>query len=93
MDMIIEIMAEIVLELFDSGAKEVALEKKYPKSLRITAVILLLILYLSVFGLIALAGILSFKENTVAGFLFIALDVFLITLSVRRVVRTVRKLR
>lgn len=93
MDLVIEIMAELVLEIFDSGAKEVALGKKYPKPLRITAVVLLLVFYLAVFGLIAFAGILFLKESVVAGILFIGLDVFLIVLSVRRVVKAIRRYR
>ncbi len=93
MDTIIEILLEIVLDFLDSGAKEVAMDNKCHKAVRIAAVVVLLILYLSVFGLIALGGIILFKKSAVVGILFFAFDIFLIAFSVRKVVRTVRKLK
>lgn len=94
MDLFIEILAEIVMEWFFSGAEEVALGKKYPKPIRIFSAVIVLVLYFAVFALIAIAGIMGVKERFyIFGILLLAVDVLLIVLSVRKLIRLIRSKR
>ncbi len=91
MDLLIEILSEIVIEWFFGGAEEVALDRKYSKPVRIFSAVIALIFYLAVFSLIAIAGIASIKMNYhIAGVLLFAIDLLLIVLFIRKIVRSVR---
>lgn len=91
MDLLIEIFAEIVVECFFGGAEEVALNRKYSKPVRIFSAVIALIFYLAVFALIAIAGIASVRMYYhIAGVLLFVIDLLLIFLFIRKIVRLVK---
>lgn len=91
MDLLIEILSEIVIEWFFGGAEEAALDRKYSKPVRIFSAVIALIFYLAVFALIAIAGIASVRMHYhIAGVLLFVIDLLLIFLFIRKIVRLVK---
>lgn len=91
MDLLIEILSEIVIEWFFGGAEKAALNRKYSKPVRIVSAVIALIFYLAVFALIAIAGIASIKMHYhIAGILLFVIDLLLIVLFIRKIVRLVK---
>lgn len=94
MDILIEILAETVLELFFGGAEEATLNRKYSKPVRIFSAVIALIFYLAVFALFVIAGIASIKMHYhIAGILLFVIDLLLIVLFIRKIVNYAIKIK
>lgn len=87
MEFLIELIMEIVLE----GAAETAKSSRVPKPLRIAAAVLIMLLFAVVLGVIAFTGVLALKINVLLSAAVFALDVLLVVLLVRSIIKEVGK--
>lgn len=77
-----EYIFEFILELILEGSIELSKSRKIPKYIRYPLIVLILLFFISVIGLVFLAGILSLKENILLGIFIILIGLFMFIMSI-----------
>ncbi len=77
-----EYLFEFILELIFEGSIEVSKCKKVPKFIRYPLILIITLFFITVIGLIYLAGVLSLKENIILGVFFILLGLYMSIMSI-----------
>lgn len=77
-----EYIFEAILDLLLEGGIEVSKNRKISKWIRYPIIAIITLFFLSVIGLIFLAGILIFKTNKFASIFLILIGVFMLIMSI-----------
>lgn len=77
-----EYIFEFILELVFESSIDASKNKKIPKYIRYPLIVIIALFFIIVIGLIFLTGILSLKENVVAGIFFILIGIFMTIMSI-----------
>lgn len=83
-----EYIFEFILELVFESSIDASKNKKIPKYIRYPLIVIIALFFIIVIGLIFLAGILSLKENVVAGIFFILIGIFMTIMSIAKFRKT-----
>lgn len=76
--MILEFLAELILEIFVEGGMDVVADPKVSRKIRYPWAILLSLFFILIIGGLIVFGIIFFKDNTPAAILFLAVGIFLL---------------
>lgn len=88
MDFIIDLLVDILGDLFIIGGEEALKNSKTPKPVRYLVAILLLIFFIVVIGGLSIAGIGQIKEQSIAGGIaLLAAAVAVLVLAVSLIIR------
>lgn len=77
-----EIIFEFILELIFEGSIEASKSSKTPRFIRYLLIVIISLFFIAVIGLILLVGILTLKENLIAGILMILIALFMLVMSI-----------
>lgn len=83
-----EYVFEFILELVLEGSIEISKNRKIPKYVRYPLIAIIALFFITVIGLILLAGILSLKKNFLLGIFFIFIGLLLFIMSVIKFKKT-----
>lgn len=86
-----ELILEIILELFIEGTVAVA-EGKFPLWARITAIVILSVLFIAVIILVGFVGISTISDgNFIGGAVFLVIDMILIVFASKKLIQILHK--
>ena len=92
MEFIIELIGELLFEIILEGTIELGTSKKVPLPVRILLLLLFVALFGFIIGAIALIGITAWKDgNTLLSILMLAIDVLIVTLMVFAIAKKYRE--
>lgn len=82
-----DFLIELVFELLFEGISEAAQSKRLPFAIRIIASALIILCFFAVAAIIALAGVIALKENTLIGSFLFILDAVIVIAIIRKVIK------
>lgn len=77
-----EIMIEIILELFVEGGLEATQSSRVPRPIRYILAVILALFFIAVIGILFVAGIASLKFSILIGIFVLALGVFMLVRTI-----------
>ncbi len=77
-----DFLFELLLELIAEGTVELSRSIKVPKYIRYPIIGIIVLFFIAVIGIVLIAGFMALEENLLLGFIFIALAMFMLIMSI-----------